>query len=80
MHYAGKEISEHNLEDLLMMQRDFARVMVDREKASQHEKFTQDVELPDGRVRKKMEFPPPNPKFIELMKAVDSEIKMRTGK
>ncbi len=41
------------------------QVMAQREKARSHDKF------------KKMEFPPPNPKFIEIMNSIEDEMKKR---
>jgi hypothetical protein len=45
------------------------QVMAQREKTSKHPKFN------DG--PKRMEFPPPNPAFIEIMNSIEEEMKKR---
>ncbi len=65
MKFNNKEISE--LEDsILLAARDqCGQILIDRVEAGKHEKF------------KKMPFPPPNPKFIEMKNEIENEIKKR---
>lgn len=65
MNYLGKPILEHDLWALGEILKSFKDAEAKREIASKHEKF------------KKMEFPPPNPSFLELKEAVELEIRKK---
>ncbi len=47
-----------------------------RQRASNHEKFNTDREI-DGKLVKKMEFPPINPEFLKLKDALFNELNNR---
>lgn len=66
MNYLGKPISEHDLWALGEVLTSLKAAEKKREAASKHPKF------------EKMEFPPPNPAFLELKSAIELEIKNRT--
>lgn len=61
----GKDISTLWDDELLAIHRQHQDMEAKRLKASTHEKF------------KKMEFPSPNPAFVELKNAIINEIKNR---
>lgn len=65
MKYQGKDLSDHTLPELEIIWLDLLAAENKREEASKHEKF------------KNMEFPPPNPKFLELKLAIEEEIRKK---
>ncbi len=76
MNYKGKPISEFSNEELLTTCHELAAVELAREEASKHEKFNIDRQINNKKVPK-MDFPPPNPKFLELKLAIQTEINNR---
>ena len=63
MKYLGKELSDYTLFELTAINNNLEAAEAKREEASKHEKFN------------KMEFPPPNPAFLELKFEIIKEIK-----
>jgi hypothetical protein len=63
MLYKDKELADYDLWELGAIEKFLNDAMAAREEAAKHAKF------------EKMEFPPPNPKFLELKNAVELEIK-----
>lgn len=79
MKYLNKELSSYSLWDLGEIKTSLDAAEAQRVKASQHPKFNADRQ--EGkRTIPKMEFPPTNPKFIELKNAVEIEIESRNKK
>lgn len=65
MHYQGKDLSSLSLWDLGKIETSLKEALAKREEASKHPKF------------EKMKFPPPNPNFLNLMQAVEEEIRKK---
>ncbi len=65
MQFNNKEILELSNDELKNAHANCNKILDDRKLASEHEKF------------KKMPFPPPNPKFIEMKNEIENEIKKR---
>jgi hypothetical protein len=63
--YNGKPLSEYFTSQLEAILSGLQSAETSRNKAASHEKF------------KKMEFPPPNPAFLELKTAIEEELKVR---
>lgn len=72
MDYLGKPLANYSLLALQNILAHFDIMLAERDDASQHEKFTKGV----GN-KKALNFPPPNPAFIELKEAIEKEIGMR---
>ena len=72
MQYLNKDLHDYTLEQLKNILAQYNDAMAKREEASKHDKFTKGV----GN-KKAMPFPPPNPMAIELIKALEEEIKNR---
>lgn len=70
--YLNKELSEHSLWDLGLIEKSLKEAEAKREEASKHPKFTTGVDK-----KKAMEFPSPNPAFLELKEAVELEIRKK---
>ncbi len=77
--YLGKELADYSLWDLGEIKTSLDAAEAKRVKASEHPKFNVDREI-GKRTIPKMEFPPPNPKFIELKNAIEAEIDSRNKK
>lgn len=69
MKFGNKEISDLDDWSLIEANIQCGQTMAKRAEASKHEKFN------DG--PKRMEFPPPNPAFIQMMNEIETEMKKR---
>lgn len=69
MKFGDKEISELDDWALVIASEYCGQVMAKRNEASKHTKFN------DG--PKRMEFPPPNPAFVQMMNEIENELKKR---
>lgn len=67
MIYAGKDLSDYNLWELGEILQKLLDAEQKREEASKHPKFL------------KMEFPPPNPAFLNLKSEIEKEIRNKQG-
>lgn len=65
MNYLGKPLDEYSLWELGIIETNLKEAEAKREKASKHSKF------------EKMEFPPINPEFLKLKKAVEEAIRKK---
>ena len=63
--YLGRAITHYSLQELQTVLASLNASIARREEAAKHDKF------------KKMEFPPPNPAFLELKNEIELEIKNR---
>lgn len=72
MKYLNKELSDHSLWDLGLIEKSLKDAIAKRAEASKHPKFTTGVDK-----KKAMVFPPPNPTFLELKLAIEEEIRKR---
>lgn len=72
MKYLNKNLSDYSLWELGDIEKTLKDAETKREEASKHLKFTTGVDK-----KKAMEFPPPNPAFLELRSAVEEEIRKR---
>jgi len=72
MKFAGKELSDYDLDSLLKFKTTFDQAMAKREEASKHSKFNVD----NGKIPK-MEFPILNPEFLKLQTAIEEEIRKK---
>lgn len=72
MNYQNKPLSAYSLWELGDIEKTLKEAEAKREEASKHPKFTTGVDK-----KKAMEFPPPNPAFLELKLAVEEEIRKR---
>lgn len=73
MIYAGKELSDYDLWALGIILGSLHAAEKRREQASKHPKFDK------FNNQKAMEFPPPNPAFLNLKSEVEKEIKRKQG-
>lgn len=71
MNYQNKPLSEYSLWELGDIEKSLKEAEARREEASKHPKFDK------ASNKKAMEFPPPNPAFIELKTAIEEEIRKR---
>lgn len=76
MIYLEKEISTYTLQELELIYSNLKVAENRREEASKHIKFNEDREIKGKRVPK-MEFPPPNPAFLELKAEIELEIERK---
>lgn len=72
MNYQNKPLSEYSFWELGDIEKLLKEAEAKREEASKHPKFTTGVDK-----KKAMEFPPPNPAFLELKSAIEEEIRKR---
>lgn len=71
--YNGKDLSQYTLQQLKNILSGFEASLAVRAQAAAHDKFTKGV----GN-KKAMNFPPPNPNFINLKLAIEKEIRNRS--
>lgn len=76
MKYLNKELSDYTLPELELIWLGLNQAEAQREEASQHPKFNMDRTL-GNKVVKKLDFPPPNPAFVELKSAIAEEIRKK---
>ena len=76
MKYGLVEISDMNDLELLSSYKSMQDAEKKRNLASEHPKFNRDQVI-DNKMIKPMEFPPINPKFLELKNALIEEINKR---
>lgn len=65
MKYLNKELSEYNVWELCAILSHFNSMEAKRDKSKQHIKFN------------KMDFPSPNPAYLELKQSIEQEIENR---
>ena len=76
MKYRDKEISQLWDNELLAGYSSLLHQENERNKAASHEKFNKDRNI-NGRMVKKLEFPPANPAFLKLKQEMLNEINKR---
>jgi len=74
--YGGKPISLYSLWELGQFLKNIEAAEAKREKASTHVKFNVDREI-NGKKIPKMNFPEPNPKYLEIKNAIVEEIRKK---
>lgn len=76
MRYGTKEISDMHDLDLIQVVQNLNKVEADRIKASKHPKFNEDS-LVNGKVLKRLEFPPLTENYLKMKQALLDELKLR---
>jgi len=76
MKYRDKEISDIPTLELAQILNYLNSIEQEREKAAKHPKFTQDRNV-NGKMLKKMDFPPLSAQYIEMKKALADELEKR---
>ena len=78
MKYLNREISDIPTLELAQILNYLNSVEQEREKAAKHPKFTQDRNV-NGKMLKKMEFPPLSSQYLEMKKSLTEELEKRNA-
>lgn len=75
-HYGTKKISSLEDMELIQIVQNLNKVEAERDKAGKHSKFNED-RMVNGKMLKKMEFPPLSENYLKMKNALVAELEKR---